>query len=75
MTADERLDETIIDSFPASDPPSYWAGDANRGSGSTHEAARVTVSTNRPRRSRGSSLGSGHLNGLRSRRSADIDRR
>jgi hypothetical protein len=27
MTADERLDEMILESFPASDPPSYWAGD------------------------------------------------
>ena len=30
MTAEERLDQMIMDSFPASDPPSYWPGHAPR---------------------------------------------
>ena len=26
MTADELLDEVILESFPASDPPASWSG-------------------------------------------------
>jgi hypothetical protein len=29
LTAEEELDKEVADSFPASDPPSSWAGKSN----------------------------------------------
>lgn len=43
MTADERLDQTIMESFPASDPPSYWAGEATQRAGGTMKGTMGTT--------------------------------
>lgn len=37
MTQDELIDESSIESFPASDPPSHWARDPYE-NGSSSEA-------------------------------------